>query len=126
VRTGHWKRRGIRLAYELLRRQLTGVTWTRRLRRAAGGLVLAAAALLVAGCDARLPDPESPGARVYAARCGGCHRIYAPESMTSQMWKITVARMQGELARRGLPVLSEGDQGVLLDYLGRNSLGHEG
>ena len=46
--------------------------------------------------------------------------------MTSQMWKITVARMQGELARRGLPALSDTDQAVLLDYLNRHSTGREG
>jgi len=88
--------------------------------------IAGALAALAAGCDARLPDPDSPGARLYAARCGGCHRIYAPEVMTSQMWKITVARMQGELARRGLPALSDADQAVLIDYLDRHSTGREG
>jgi hypothetical protein len=90
-----------------------------------GGVALSAV-LVIASCDARLPEPESPGAQLYAGRCGGCHRIYAPQSMTSQMWKLTVARMQGELARRGLPILSDSDQALLLDYLGRHSTGHEG
>ncbi len=85
-----------------------------------------AIAVLAAGCDARLPDSESPGARLYAARCTGCHRLYAPGVLSSQMWKITVARMQGELARRGLPPLSADDQAVLLDYLDRHSTGREG
>jgi len=91
----------------------------------AAGVALALAAL-TAGCDARLPEPDSPGARLYTARCGGCHRIYAPQAMTGQMWKLTVARMQGELARRGLPALSADDQSLLLDYLDRHSTGHEG
>ena len=77
-----------------------------------------ALALLAAGCDAALPDPESPGARLYAARCTGCHRLYAPGLLTGEMWKITVARMQGELARRGLPPLSADEQALLVDYLG--------
>ena len=46
--------------------------------------------------------------------------------MTSEMWTIVVTRMQGELARRGLPPLSAHDQTVLLDYLQRHSTGHEG
>ena len=87
--------------------------------------VLAVAALAV-GCDARLPDPESPGAHLYADRCRGCHRLYAPGVMTSEMWKITVQRMQGELARRGLPTLSVDEQARLLDYLDHHSTGHEG
>jgi hypothetical protein len=85
-----------------------------------------AIALLAGGCDARLPDSQSPGARLYAARCGGCHRIYAPQAMTSAMWKVTVARMQGELTRRGLPPLSADDQALLLDYLDRHSTGRTG
>lgn len=92
-------------------------------RRGAGALLLAA---LAAGCDARLPDPQSPGARLYAIRCTGCHRLYAPGVMTGEMWKITMARMQGELARRGLPTLSAGDQALLLDYLDRHGTGREG
>ena len=91
--------------------------------RASAGLLLAA---LAAGCDARLPDPQSPGAQLYAARCTGCHRLYAPGVMTGEMWKITVTRMQGELARRGLPTLSADDQARLLDYLDRHSTGQEG
>lgn len=92
-------------------------------RRCAGAVLLAA---LAAGCDARLPDPQSPGARLYATRCTGCHRLYAPGVMTGAMWKITMARMQGELARRGLPTLSADDQALLLDYLDQHSTGREG
>jgi hypothetical protein len=79
--------------------------------------------LVVAGCDAGLPDPESPGAKLYAARCTGCHRLYAPGLLTGEMWKITVARMQGELVRRGFPPLSAAEQQTLLDYLDRHSTG---
>jgi hypothetical protein len=91
----------------------------------AAGLTLAVG-LLAGGCNARLPDPESRGARLYADRCAGCHRLYAPAAMTSAMWKIVVVRMQGELARRGLPPLSADDQALLLDYLDRHSTGREG
>jgi hypothetical protein len=42
------------------------------------------------------------------------------------MWKVTIARMQGELARRGLPPLSAAEQTTLLDYLDRHSTGREG
>lgn len=85
------------------------------------GLVALAAAAWLAGCDARLPDPQSPGARLYAERCGGCHRLYAPGSLTSAMWEVTVRRMQGELARRGVPPLTADEQATLLDYLDQHS-----
>jgi len=91
--------------------------------RAAGKLLLAAlCCAVVAGCDARIPDAESAGGRLYAARCAsGCHRLYAPALMKFEMWKITVERMQGELARRGVPTLSPAEERLLLDYLKRHS-----
>lgn len=82
--------------------------------------------LLAAGCDASLPEADSPGGRLYAARCTGCHRLYAPGVLTAEMWKMTVARMQGELVRRGLPPLSATEQATLLDYLDRHSTAREG
>lgn len=87
------------------------------------GRLLLLSLLAVAGCDAGLPDPESPGAKLYAARCTGCHRLYAPSVLSGEMWKITVSRMQGELVRRGLPPLSSEEQATLLDYLDRHSTG---
>jgi hypothetical protein len=83
---------------------------------------LAALCLVVSsGCNAKLPDPDSPGARLYASRCNGCHRLYAPGLMSEEMWRITVKRMQGELARRGLAPLSGEEEALLLDYLRRHS-----
>ena len=70
-----------------------------------------------AGCGGSLPDPESRGAQVLAGRCGGCHRVYAPGSMTFDMWEAQLARMRGLYARRGIPWLSSDDEHALLDYL---------
>lgn len=89
------------------------------------GLAALGALAVVAGCDARLPDPASPGARLYAARCGGCHRLYAPGSLTAAMWTLTVQRMQGELVRRGVAPLTAEEQRALLAYLAQHSTGRE-
>lgn len=90
-----------------------------------GATRAAAAALLAlaAGCDARLPDPESPGARLYAQRCTGCHRLYAPGALTEAMWHLTVTRMHGEMARRGVPPLTPDEETLLLAYLAQHSTG---
>jgi hypothetical protein len=96
----------------------------RTVRGAATAALLASA--IAAGCDARLPEPESPGAQLYASRCGGCHRLYAPGLMTSDMWKVTVTRMQGELTRRGVAPLTADEQARILEYLDRHSTGHQG
>jgi len=76
------------------------------------------AAALAVGCGGpALPDRDAPGAVVMRQRCGGCHRLYAPGSMTAEMWKVQVERMRGQFAQRGLPWLSAGDERALLDYL---------
>lgn len=94
------------------------------MRRSVGrraGAVLFAAAAAAAGCNASLPDPDSPGARLYAERCGGCHRLYAPGSMTAEMWRLQVERMHGDMARRGRRPLTPAETAVLLDYLRQHS-----
>lgn len=92
-------------------------------RRALLPALLLAVSLAPAACT-RLPEPDSPGAKLYAERCDGpCHRLYAPGSMKYEMWKIVVDRMQGELARRGLPTLNADEEKLLLDYLRRHSEG---
>lgn len=80
-------------------------------------------AFALAACDASLPEPDSAGATLYATRCAGCHRLYAPGAQTAAMWEVTVTRMQGELARRGVPPLTADEQATLLAYLERHSTG---
>jgi hypothetical protein len=76
-----------------------------------------ALAMLVAACSVELPDPDSPGARVLAARCGGCHRLHPPGVMTFPMWELQLGRMQGLFAQRGIPWLSPPEEEALLAYL---------
>jgi hypothetical protein len=54
---------------------------------------------------------------VLRERCAGCHRVYTPGSMTAEMWRYQMERMQGEFARRGLPWLTRGEEQALLEYL---------
>jgi hypothetical protein len=77
--------------------------------------------LALAACNAKLPEAESPGAKLYAERCGTCHRVHAPTSLTFEMWKVQVERKQGTMVRQGLPPLTPAEREVLLDYLKRHS-----
>ncbi len=81
------------------------------------GVLLVGLVLAGAGCGGSLPDPESPGAHVLVARCGGCHRVYAPGSMTAEMWRFQLGRMRALFADRGIPWLAPDDERTLLDYL---------
>ena len=73
--------------------------------------------VLAAGCGASLPEPDAAGARVLRERCAGCHRLYAPGSMTLAMWQVQLGRMREEFARRGMPWLTPDEERVLLQYL---------
>lgn len=80
-------------------------------------LRIATLVLGIAGCNASLPEPESPAAQVYQQRCSGCHRLYAPQVLTAEMWKVMVTRMEQEFQRRGLPPLQAEERQMILDYL---------
>jgi mono/diheme cytochrome c family protein len=83
----------------------------------------ALAALLAAACNAPLTDPESPGARLYGARCAGCHRLYAPGTLTAAMWELQMDRMQAEMARRGVRPLDATERDLVLHYLQAHATG---
>jgi hypothetical protein len=85
--------------------------------------VLAGLACLgFAACDAKLPEPDSPGGRLYAERCSaGCHRLYAPKLMKPDMWNITVNRMDKLIERAGQSPLTSAERKVLMDYLAKHS-----
>ena len=50
-------------------------------------------------------------------RCGGCHRVFAPGTMTAEMWSVQVDRMHALFASRGLPWLTPDEESALRDYL---------
>lgn len=60
--------------------------------RAAAGAALAAG-LLAASC-ASIPLPEREGVAVYRAKCGGCHRLYAPAEIKPEEWAKTFLEMR--------------------------------
>jgi mono/diheme cytochrome c family protein len=90
-------------------------------KRAWRALAAVAGTLLIGGCTTALPEPESAGAKLYAARCNTCHRLYSPAALKPEMWRLKVDAMQGEMARRGVPPLSTEEREVVLEYLRRNS-----
>jgi len=79
--------------------------------------LVALVVVLAAGCEPALPDPDSRGAAVLRGRCGGCHPIYAPGTMTAEMWDVQVEQMRDQFARRGLPWLTSEEEGALRAYL---------
>ncbi len=69
------------------------------------------------GCNASLPEPESPAAQLYQQRCSQCHRLYGPTLLTPEMWIVMVTRMEQEMARRGVAPLKVEEKQTILEYL---------
>ena len=84
-----------------------------------GVLVLISVAI---GCAPKpLPEEGSDAERLYATRCGGCHRPFQPSTMTAAMWSEQVEAMRLKIAQAGLAPLSEAERQRILDYLERNA-----
>lgn len=83
-------------------------------------LALATAA---AGCvhGPKLPEADSPAAQLYVARCGVCHGVYSPGTMTAAMWSTQVDAMMQEMAEAGTPPLAPEERRQILGYLTRNA-----
>jgi hypothetical protein len=86
-------------------------------------LIIVGALIIAAGGCApkRLPEEGSAAQRLYATRCGGCHRPFQPSTMTAAMWSEQVEAMRLKMAQAGVAPLSEAEQRQILDYLERNA-----
>jgi hypothetical protein len=78
-------------------------------------------ALALAGCAKPLPEAGTPAAQLYASRCGSCHRLYHPGSLTAAMWQVQVHAMQAKMRDAGVAALTVDQQEEILDYLERNA-----
>ena len=87
-----------------------------------GVLIFALASLVISGCKrASLPDATSPGAELYANRCGNCHVPYNPHEMTASMWDTQVTMMEVKMQAAGLPPLTSDERESIVEYLKRNA-----
>ena len=87
-------------------------------------IAAAAAACLLCGCPAQLPERETAAGQLYISRCGQCHQPYHPHALTAAMWEKQVEMMEGKMRQVGLPPLSAEDRQSILDYLSRNAGGN--
>ena len=84
--------------------------------------ILALVSLVIAGCKrSSLPDATSPGAQLYANRCGNCHVAYNPHEMTASMWDTQVTMMEVKIQAAGMPALTSDERESILEYLKSNA-----
>jgi hypothetical protein len=84
---------------------------------------LLVASVLALGCEAPLPDAETPGAQTFARRCGECHRAYGPGSMTWPMWEYQLGRMKLLFSQLGRPWLTPDEERLVTEYLRTHAQG---
>jgi len=79
-------------------------------------------AMALAACQRKLPEENSPAARLYVERCGTCHAAYNPRSLTAAMWDTQMRLMEDKCMRQsgGQPLTAE-QRKTILDYLIRNA-----
>lgn len=79
------------------------------------------AAVFLSSCDAALPEPESSAAQLYQKRCSVCHRLYAPQLLTAEMWGYMIPRMEQEMLRGRVPPLKADEKQTILEYLQKHA-----
>ena len=91
------------------------------MRKVVRGFFFLLIGMCLASCNAPLPEPESESAQLYTQRCSGCHRLYHPGLLTTEMWQFMLVRMETEFQRMGRPALSESEKTTILEYLSTHS-----
>ena len=75
----------------------------------------------IGGCSTIqiIPEPGSPGAKLYIEKCTQCHGLPGPKRHTSEQWDHVLVMMRGFMNQRGLP-FPENEKKLIRDYLHRN------
>jgi len=84
--------------------------------------VMKIAVVFVIGCAGltKIPDPDSPEARLYTERCTQCHSLPHPKRHRFHEWVHFVTLMKEPMEKKGTP-LSDEDKKVILGYLQKHS-----
>ena len=83
--------------------------------------VLIVGLFCIGGCSTTqvIPEPDSPGAKLYIEKCTQCHGLPGPKRHTSEQWDHVLVMMGGFMNQRGLP-FPENEKKLIRDYLHRN------
>ena len=92
------------------------------MKRSAATLVLIVGLFYMTGCSMTqtIPEPESPGAKLYLTKCTQCHGLPAPQRHTAEQWDHLLVMMQSFMDKRNL-AFPEDEKKQIRDYLHRNA-----
>jgi len=88
-------------------------------------LLLILSVLLVApacaGKPTPIPESESAGGKLFAAKCGICHSVPHPKRNTFEQWQSIMALMREQMDHRKMAPLTDDERKVIMRYLKRNA-----
>ena len=67
-----------------------------------------------------IPEPESPGAKLYLKKCTQCHGLPGPKRHTAEQWDHLLIMMTAFMDQKGLPFPAE-EKKMIRDYLHKNA-----
>jgi hypothetical protein len=74
--------------------------------------------LLAAGCTLELPEKESEAAVLYEKKCGICHEVLHPLTLSPRRWRNIIKLMEKRVEATGVRApLTEEEMAVILGYL---------
>ncbi|MBT5472196.1 MAG: cytochrome C [Nitrospina sp.] len=67
-----------------------------------------------------LPEPESPGAKLYSKKCTKCHGLPGPKRHTAEQWDHLLVMMEGFMDQKNIPFPAD-EKKLIKDFLHRNA-----
>ncbi|MBT3368610.1 MAG: cytochrome c [Nitrospina sp.] len=67
-----------------------------------------------------MPEPESPGARLFKQRCTQCHGLPGPKRHTPEQWSHLLILMESFMRERDI-TFPDQEKKLIQDYLFRNA-----
>jgi hypothetical protein len=74
----------------------------------------------VYGCAGRptpIPDPDSPDAKLYVAKCILCHSVPHPGRHTYEQWEHMIEVMEKQMEHKTMAPLTVEEKAAILEYL---------
>ena len=67
------------------------------------------------------PEYETEAARLYLAKCSGCHAAPLPNIHNTRQWFSVVQRMQMRMTNKAIQPLNEQEMAIVLQYLEKHA-----
>lgn len=79
---------------------------------------------LLAACSAKLPEPDSAGARTYVRYCSvdGCHNAIPPKQAGARYWDTKLEMMLKLIAKHGGAIPSPAEVEEIRSYLHKHAM----